>query len=1017
MALSASDLSTLYTLLTNALSADQNIRMPAEVALSQCEGKPGFCSCLLEIIGSKDLASQTYTRLLATVYFKNSINRYWRHRRDSSGISNDEKVYLRRKLLEHLREENYQIAVQIAVHISKIARIDYPKEWPDLFSLLAQQLPSADTLTSHRVYMVLFRTLKELSTKRLGVDQRNFAEISSHFFGYTWNLWQGDIHTILQQFSLLIQYPVGDKSAELQDGLHLICERWLLCLKIISHMVVSGFPRDSKSMQEVQPVKEVCPALLKAIQSFLPYFSSFQESSQEFFDFTKRACSKLIKVLVSIQGTHPYSFGDRSVLAPVLDFCLNKITNPEPHILSFTVFLIQCMVLVKSILECKDYRQKLVGHVINENVITLEHARKSIVKAVEEVISSVMPAERIILLCNILIRRYFVFTASDLDEWYREPEEFHHEQDMVTWTEKLRPCAEALYITLFENYKHLLCPVVLSILQEAMNSCPAVETQITSAMLLKEAAYNSVGYVHYDLSGHLSFKDWFDGALSLELSNDHPNRRIIHRRVALILGQWVSEIKGDIRRSVYGAVVRLLQDSDLAVRLSAARSLFYLIEDANFSEQDFADFLPTCLELCFKLIEEVQEFDSKVQVLNLISIMIERLGGQIIQFANKLVGFFERVWEESSGESLLQIQVLLALRNFVVALGPQSPMCYSILFPILQRGIDINNPDELNLLEDSIVLWEATLSHAPSMVPELLKFFPHLFSIMERNFDHLQVGLNIIECYIILGGSDFLNQHASILAKLLDGIVGNVNDKGLLSTLPIIELLVQCFPRDASPLIDRVLQKLVVICLSGGEDQDPSKTAIRAHSGAILARLVVLNTSYFAHLISEASLLVMLQQGGVKVERSILLYLVDVWLDKVDNVAILQKKTYALALSILLTLREPQLLDKVDLILSLCASVIAGGTEENGKDDSSSDETNSSGFHMEGNSFMGATTKELRRRQIKCSDPIKQLSLENILRENLQACAALHGDASFNEAVGRLHPTVLAQLRQALKIG
>lgn len=36
-----------------------------------------------EIITAKDLASQVDVRLLATVYFKNSVNRYWRSRRDS----------------------------------------------------------------------------------------------------------------------------------------------------------------------------------------------------------------------------------------------------------------------------------------------------------------------------------------------------------------------------------------------------------------------------------------------------------------------------------------------------------------------------------------------------------------------------------------------------------------------------------------------------------------------------------------------------------------------------------------------------------------------------------------------------------------------------------------------------------------------------------------------------------------------------------------------------------------------
>lgn len=58
----------------------------------------------------------------------------------------------------------------------------------------------------------------------------------------------------------------------------------------------------------------------------------------------------------------------------------------------------------------------------------------------------------------------------------------------------------------------------------------------------------------------------------------------------------------------------------------------------------------------------------------------------------------------------------------------------------------------------------------------------------------IQVSINIIEDYIISGGTEFLNKYASLLVKLLDYIVGNVNDKGLLSTLPIIDILIQvCF--------------------------------------------------------------------------------------------------------------------------------------------------------------------------------------------------------------------------------
>lgn len=57
--------------------------------------------------------------------------------------------------------------------------------------------------------------------------------------------------------------------------------------------------------------------------------------------------------------------------------------------------------------------------------------------------------------CFAYFKRYFVLTAKDLEEWYQNPEAFHHEQDMVQWTEKLRPCAEALYIVLFENHSQV----------------------------------------------------------------------------------------------------------------------------------------------------------------------------------------------------------------------------------------------------------------------------------------------------------------------------------------------------------------------------------------------------------------------------------------------------------------------------------------------------------------------------------------------------------------------------------
>ncbi|KAL6520753.1 hypothetical protein OROHE_016934 [Orobanche hederae] len=109
----------------------------------------------------------------------------------------------------------------------------------------------------------------------------------------------------------------------------------------------------------------------------------------------------------------------------------------------------------------------------------------------------------------------------------------------------------------------------------------------------------------YVLEGRIIMVEKANGALSIELTNNNPNMRIIHRKVALILGQWVSEIRDDTRRPVYCALIKLLQEKDLCVRLAASRSLYFHIEDANFPEQDFSDILPINWESYFKLVEEV----------------------------------------------------------------------------------------------------------------------------------------------------------------------------------------------------------------------------------------------------------------------------------------------------------------------------------------------------------------------------------------------------------------------------
>lgn len=55
-----------------------------------------------------------------------------------------------------------------------------------------------------------------------------------------------------------------------------------------------------------------------------------------------------------------------------------------------------------------------------------------------------------------------------------------------------------------------------------------------------------------------------------------------------------------------------------------------------------------------------------------------------------------------------------------------------------------------NLTGITMQLWEATLSHAPAMEPRLLAYFPCLVEIMERSFDHLQVGFIVVSIILFM---------------------------------------------------------------------------------------------------------------------------------------------------------------------------------------------------------------------------------------------------------------------------
>ncbi|CAL8468538.1 g8078 [Coccomyxa elongata] len=1011
------DVRSLYEGLRQALSPDINVQKAAESTLKSLEGRQGFCSCLAEIIGSKDVDHSA--RWLATIHFKNSINRHWRLRPGQGGISDQEKSHLRTKLLSLIDQEDNQIAVQVAVVFAKVARIDYPRQWQSVFADLIALMQSGRTLTVRRVYLVLHHILKELSSKRLTSDQKNFADVTKLLYDSYWNQWLADTTTLLQVL------PEAVNSSEQNASVVLTFERWLLVLKGLRRLILFGFQSDAKSLQVVPAVTQVVPAFLKCLQNLLPlrYENSGRRSQLQ--AMVDRAILKLTKIFTNLLETHPWSLLHCPVFSPLLEFLWGQIVGAPSAAELYESFYRQCMLFLHGVLKSPAYGGSSSSSLeLNLAPRSQAAALKSMSAEAKANLQAFWAGSRQHLLCVSIVEKFLPLNAKELQEWSESSAAFHHEADVGSWQDHLRGCAEVLLVSLLEEDRQSLAPIMVQLLQNTSEACPPGSCQmqpgprvrdIPAAVLAKEAAYNAVGVGAYELHDYIDFGSWFNTALLQELADTSPEAKPLRRRAALLVGQWVVKLPADTRPAAYRALLSLMADEDTALQLAAVSSLRALVEDWEFQEAPFLEFVAPALQLLAALLQESTELDTQLQVFHVFNMIIERLADGVRPFAEGILQLLPSVWQRAEGQSLLRIQVLLSMQRLINALGTASPSCYPVLIPMVQVCTDPNQPDELNLLEDGLQLWLIALRNAPEPQPELLNIFPNLAVVMERSTEHIQTAIQIITSCVLLGGPSFMDKHAATIVGILCTLLGNVKERGMLLLLPVMALLLCAYPEQVPGVMEPALQKLLQLLLS---DQEPSQ--VLAGGLGVFARLLLQSSSAFMQVLARAEphLALPAVSAGSQPGVSALLALLDLWLDKFDNIGMPHaRKLSALAMCVLLTVPLPAILERLEPIAGCITSV---WFEVEGSDLAGHIRSGSDYFSpIQGDaadtvvSSEDAEGESSRRQELYDRDPVNHIKLSEFLRTQLASCAAVHG-AAFQTAFSRLPATLAEQLKAAV---
>ncbi|KAM8960146.1 importin-11 isoform 2-T2 [Pelodytes ibericus] len=952
--------SVVLQVLTRASSQNSAVLKPAEEQLKQWETQPGFYSVLLNIFTNHSL--DVNVRWLAVLYFKNGIERYWR-KVAPHAISEEEKSTLRVGLITNFNEPVNQIATQISVLIAKVARLDCPKQWPELIPTLIESVKIPDDLRQQRALLTFYHVTKTLSSKRLASDRKLFQDLASEIYSFTCCLWNHHTDTVLEQICN------GDEAAVANS-----LERTLLSLKVLRKLTVHGFLEPLQNAE----VMGFLQAVFVRLRQFLECRRNIGAEN-----VCRERLDKIIilftKVLLDFLDQHPFSF--IPLIQTALEFAVSYVFTEAGDGIVFERFFVHCMRLIKMIVKNDSYKPS---------------------KNIEETKPETMNAHQIKMafftyptlteICRRLVTRYLLLTEEALAMWEEDPESFAVEESGGdSWKYSLRPCSEVLFIDIFHEYSQTLTPVLLEMV-DALQGPTHVEDM--NALLIKETVYNAVGLAAYELFDIVDFDEWFKRQLLGELQIQHDRYKLLRRRVIWLIGQWVSvKFRADLRPSLYEAILALLQDQDLVVRIETATALKMAVDDFEFRTDQF--------------LPQVTECDTKMQILHVLSCVIERVHMQIRPFVGCLIQYLPLLWKQSEEHSMLRCAILSTLVHLVKGLGEDSKSLYPFLLPVLELSTDVSQPPHVYLLEDGLELWLVTLENCSAMTPALLHIFQNMSALLGLSTENLRICFKIINAYIFFASSEFLQIYSDILCHSFMELLKDINMEGQVQVLKVVENLLMVNP-DVGPQMFHVLLPPVFRGIIDGERYP---VVMSTYLG-ILGRVLLQNTSCFSTLLCQMS-----QECNEEADQ-ILGNTIEMWVDRMDNITQPERrKLSALALVSLLPSANSVVQDKFCGIINVCVEslhdVMTEDLETSTYKDcmviSNSDEPQVT----EGDE--PPTEQDKRQRMLALRDPVHTVSLQQFVYEKLKAQQELLGEEGFQCLMETVDTEIVKQLQEFLQ--
>ncbi|XP_031837056.1 importin beta11 isoform X2 [Nomia melanderi] len=927
-------------------------------------------------------------RWMAILCFKNGVDKYWR-KNAPNAIAEDEKEFLRQRLISNFKEPVNQLAVQLAALIAKIARFDCPREWDTLIPTLLNVVRGQNPLAQHRALLTLRYVIKALASKCLAADRQLFQELTTNMFSFIFNLW----NTYTESFFILVSN--GADTNQIQEAL----EKALLLLRILRKLIIRGIQTPSES----QDVMVFLENVFERAKTCLECRKTLTSRGIQL-----EACDKfiilLIKVLIGVSEIHWDCYTD--LILNSLKFSVYYCFTEAGQNLAFERFTIQCLNLLKRTLifpQSNSFYNRLE-----------EYTRRNRMQLVKmhlvcKLRQEFCTPETLTEICSRLVTHYFLLTPADLELWDTDPENFFVDDFGEASKYNLRLCSESVFSDIFRQFRDVLAPVLVDLMQRHHQP---VDPNNLHAILLKDAVYNAVGLTAFYLYDEVNFDQWFLTTLKEELKIRSNYYKIIRRRVCWLIGQWTSiKLSRGLRPKVYELMVEVLSpDEDLGVRLAASDALKLVIDDFQFNPEEFSPYLEPACSLLFSLLREVNECDTKMRVLYVLSFMIERVGSEINPYVGVLSSYLPALWQQYDEHNMLRCAIITTLIHLEKALGPESVILQPLVVGIIAFSCDVNQDEHVYLLEDGLRLWSALLENAPAPTPAIMGLARNLAALLEQSGENLELCLYIVQAYTILSPQEFLSQWGAVIIESLRSIMSDLRSEGISMVLMVFETFLYAAARQGAEIIKPAL---ITVFENVYKEEDSIQMMIACL--VIVARVLWFYKDIFIQVISELTRKI----GGNQTREAVLGQIIRVWVNRMQLEFLPEKrKLLALALCSLLGANSPpSVLEHFPKIISNIVETLNDVTKF---DNSEYDyiESGIDSLTISGQSNLTGEVDEdygneheQRKRKLAFGDVVSTISLKDTLQNQLLTLKSLVGDNKFNQMMSTLNPVIDEQLK------